>query len=107
MFSIEIIFGFFFLLLIFKLTKRSNLPPGPWKLPFIGNVHQIGNSPFVDHSNFAKKLGDIHSVSMFGHTVVVLSSLEAMKLCNFSSSDVFSHRPTWLQNTVRCKNTTD
>ena len=34
--------------------------------------------------------------------VVVLSSLEAMKLCNFSSSDVFSHRPTWLQNVVRC-----
>ena len=56
----------------------------------------------MDHSNIAKKLGDIHTVSMFGHTVVVLSSLEAMKLCNFSSSDVFSHRPTWLQNVVRC-----
>ena len=68
----------------------------------IGNVHQVGTSPFVDHSNIAKKLGDIHSVSMFGHTIVVLSSLEAMKLCNFSSSDVFSHRPTWLQNVVRC-----
>ena len=35
---------------------------------------------------------------MFGHPVVVLSSLEAMSLCNFSSSDVFSHRPVWLKN---------
>ena len=44
------------------------------------------------------RFGDIHSVSLFGHPVVVLSSLEVMSLCNFGSSDVFSHRPVWLKN---------
>ena len=50
------------------------------------------------HMYLVSRFGDIHSVSLFGHPVVVLSSLEAMSLCNFSSSDVFSHRPVWLKN---------
>ena len=82
MFLFEIIFGLLVLLLVFKLTKKSRLPPGPWRLPFLGNAHQMGGSPFLTHSQLSQRFGDIHSVSLFGHTVVVLSSLEAMKLCN-------------------------
>ena len=40
------------------------------------------------------RYGDIHSVSLFGHPVVVLSSLEAEKEFRAASPENFSHRRT-------------
>jgi len=44
----------------------------------------------------AKKYGDIHSVSLFGHPVIVLSSLAAVEQFSEASQDKLSHRPVWL-----------
>ena len=38
------------------------------------------------------RYGDIHSVSLFGHPVVVLSSLAAIKEFRAASPENFSHR---------------
>ena len=40
------------------------------------------------------RYGDIHSVSLFGHPVVVLSSLAAVKEFRAASPENFSHRWT-------------
>ena len=41
---------------------------------------------------FKTRYGDIHSVSLFGHPVVVLSSLAAVKEFRAASPENFSHR---------------
>ena len=53
------------------------------------------------------RYGDIHSVSLFGHPVVVLSSLEAINEFRAASPENFSHRWNkikrglhWLQNSL-------
>jgi len=86
--------------ILFK-KKRFQLPPGPSGWPLIGNVLQLGSSPFLKHDEFSKKFGDLHTISIFGSTVVVLSSLKAVKDCSFGSSDAFNHRPVWLKNVTK------
>jgi len=88
---------FFVLCVIIRLINRNlRLPPGPRGLPFIGNAHQVSACPFTSHSAIADKYGDIHSVSLFGRPVVVLSSLAAIEQISAASQDNFSHRPVWL-----------
>jgi hypothetical protein len=65
MFLTEICLGVLVFLLIYNVLKKRNtkLPPGPWGLPFLGNVLQLGSSPFLAHAEFAKRCRVIfHSI---------------------------------------------
>ncbi|KAI3743034.1 hypothetical protein L1987_60736 [Smallanthus sonchifolius] len=73
-----------FILLIVKQTKplffknKENLPPGPPRLPIIGNLHQIaGDRPHVSIASFAKNYGPLISLRFGKQLVVVASSPEA------------------------------
>ncbi|KAJ9560212.1 hypothetical protein OSB04_005372 [Centaurea solstitialis] len=70
-----------FLLLVVKvLTKPSslkNLPPGPPRLPIIGNLHQVGDRPHVSTAKFAKEYGPLISLRLGKQVLVVASSPEA------------------------------
>ena len=95
---------FFLTLVVYKTIfkkKKFNLPPGPSGWPLVGNVLQLGSSPFMKHDEFSKKFGDMHTISIFGYKAVVLSSMEAVKDCKFGSSDAFNHRPVWLKNLTK------
>ncbi|KAI3803981.1 hypothetical protein L1987_32147 [Smallanthus sonchifolius] len=73
----------FLLLLIFKQAKLvssksiKNLPPGPSKLPIVGNLHQVGESPHVSFAKLAQKFGPLISLRFGKQIVVVASSPEA------------------------------
>ena len=70
----------FFLLLIVKLAKPTSskkLPPGPPRLPIIGNLHQVGDRPHVSTAKFAKEYGPLISLRLGKQILVVASSPEA------------------------------
>ncbi|KAJ0969445.1 hypothetical protein J5N97_022322 [Dioscorea zingiberensis] len=77
------------------LSKRSSvrLPPSPWKLPLIGNLHQLGLLPHRSLDKLAKKHGPIMLLKL-GQvpTLVVSSSQMAREI--FKTHDLnFANRP--------------
>ncbi|KAM3360310.1 cytochrome 71D7 [Capsicum galapagoense] len=98
-FSLTSIFLFLSFLFLLKKWKKSNnqtkkLPPGPWKLPLIGNMHHIASGP--PHHVFrdlAKKYGPLMHLQLGEFSSVVVTSSELAKQVLKTHDLAFASRP--------------
>ncbi|XP_059280215.1 premnaspirodiene oxygenase-like [Lycium ferocissimum] len=101
---------FFLLFQKWKTSKSPNkkLPPGPWRLPLIGNMHQLmSDLPHRSLRNLSRKYGPIMHLCLGEISVIVVSSPEMAKEIMKTQDLIFATRPKIMSGDIIFYNATD
>ncbi|KAG0479796.1 hypothetical protein HPP92_010654 [Vanilla planifolia] len=85
----------FLFLLIRKPQGRKNLPPSPWRLPIIGNLHQMSSNPHHCLLRLSQKYGPLMLLQLGSFPTLIVSSSDAMKSIFKNNDLAFSGRPVF------------
>ncbi|XP_029144042.1 cytochrome P450 71D10-like [Arachis hypogaea] len=106
---------FLFLFVLFNLVikkstcNKTNLPPGPWKLPLIGNIHQFVGSSQLHETlrNLASKYGPLMYLKLGEVSHIIVTSPEMAQEILKTQDLNFCDRPNLLFARVMTYNCTN
>ena len=90
------LFLFFLVTFICALTNsgrlNSRLPPGPYPLPIIGNLLDVGDQPHRSLAGLSKRYGPLMSLMLGSKTTIVVSSPDIAREFFLTNDQSFSGR---------------
>ncbi|XP_023650393.2 cytochrome P450 2J2-like [Paramormyrops kingsleyae] len=92
--SIFSFFAVFFILgALIRQKGPKNYPPGPWPLPFVGNLFSFDSSKIhLQFAKLSKQYGNIFSLRL-GHNIVVVNGFKLVKEALVHHGENFADRP--------------
>lgn len=84
--------------LLYEHKRDKHLPPGPRRLPVVGNlIPELKERPWLIYDELAKHYGGLFSLQHFTQTVLVITDIDdAHRLLN-RRQDIYSDRPRMTQ----------
>lgn len=76
------------------LVSLRKYPSGPFPLPIIGNLHQLGNRPHENFTELKKTYGDVYSISLGMQRWVIINTVDVAREALINNSVAFAGRPT-------------
>ncbi|OEL38402.1 Cytochrome P450 71A1, partial [Dichanthelium oligosanthes] len=76
------------------VTNANRLPPSPWRLPVIGNLHQLGSLPHRSLRSLAAAHGPVMLLHLGQVPAIVVSSADAAREVMQAQDHVFADRPS-------------
>ncbi|XP_029904804.1 cytochrome P450 2J2-like [Myripristis murdjan] len=77
-----------------KTRRPSSFPPGPWALPFVGNIFTVDfNRAHESLTQLAETYGDVYSLRMGQTWMVVLNGFQMLKEALVTQGDSLADRP--------------
>ncbi|MED6167486.1 hypothetical protein PIB30_003459 [Stylosanthes scabra] len=85
-----------------KSKSVKKLPPGPWKLPIIGNLHQLVGSSLPQHAfrKLAEKHGPLMHLQLGEISALVVSSPNTAREIMKTHDVVFAHRAEFITTKI-------
>uniref|UniRef100_A0A8C4LC41 Cytochrome P450 n=1 Tax=Equus asinus asinus TaxID=83772 RepID=A0A8C4LC41_EQUAS len=80
------------LLLWSQPTSRGRLPPGPWPLPFLGNILHLDHKDFLKSFQLREKYRDVFTIYLGTQPAVILCGYEAVREALVDQAEAFSGR---------------
>ncbi|KAJ8362070.1 hypothetical protein AAFF_G00398200 [Aldrovandia affinis] len=78
----------------FRKRNPKNFPPGPWALPFLGNVfHLDTKQPHIHFNELVKCYGNVFSLRLGGVNTVVVNGYSLVKEALINQGSTFADRP--------------
>lgn len=85
------------LLILFCLyfRKNRNLPPGPYPIPFIGNLilFKKDQRGYKAYTKLSEKYGNIYTLHCGSTLIIILNGYDAINEAFVKQADVFTDRP--------------
>ncbi|XP_031555429.1 steroid 17-alpha-hydroxylase/17,20 lyase-like [Actinia tenebrosa] len=87
----------------FYLDSRY-LPPGPFPLPVIGNLHLLSSKPYLDFYRLARRYGPVYRLNMGCNLVVVINNYNNAKEAMLKKGSDFAGRPSHFVGSLFSRN---
>ena len=90
---ISLLLGWVMWYILTTYTRLRKMPPGPFPLPLIGNVHQVGSDPPFSMEKLREKYGEVYTLTFPIGTYVVVNSGALAREVLVTAKDDFASRP--------------